>query len=113
MGNGAMSGSPTPAATVEQAPESKGKPPAERRSRFRIDDFGGRFGILILWGRTIVVFWLLRPDTFGAWANFQSIFGSQAVLLILALGLLLTLSVGELDLSITGVMTVSVVLVGY
>jgi ribose transport system permease protein len=86
--------------------------PRDRR-RWPIDDFGGRFGLLVLWALTIVVFSLLRPDTFATWANFQSIFGSQAVLLILALGLLLTLSVGELDLSITGVMTVAVVLVGF
>jgi ribose transport system permease protein len=83
------------------------------RRAWPIDDFGGRFGVLVVWGLTIVVFSFLRPDTFATWANFQSIFGSQAVLLILALGLLLTLSVGELDLSITGVMTVAVVLVGY
>jgi ribose transport system permease protein len=108
-----MSDSSVPATTVDRTPDSKGGPKADRKSRLRIDDFGGRFGILILWGLTIVVFWLLRPETFGTWANFQSIFGSQAILLILALGLLLTLSVGELDLSITGVMTVSVVLVGY
>lgn len=90
-----------------------GAPVSPLRRLLRIEDFGGRFGLLVLWALMIVFFSILRPDTFATWANFQSIFGSQAVLLILALGLLLTLSVGELDLSITGVMTVSVVLVGF
>lgn len=84
---------------------------ADRRSRF--DDFGGRFGVLIVWVVMAGVFSLLRPHTFATWANFQGIFGSQAVLVILTLGLMLTLTVGELDLSITGVMSVSVVLLGY
>lgn len=90
--------------------------PRKRASVFdrrHFDDLGGRLGVLAVWAVLVVVFCLLRPRTFATLANFQGIFGSQAVLLIVALGLVLTLAVGELDLSITGVMSVSAVLVGY
>ncbi len=39
-----------------------------------------------------IVFCLLKPDTYATCGNFQTIFGSQAVLLILALGLILPLT---------------------
>jgi ribose transport system permease protein len=78
-----------------------------------VGELASRFGVPIAWAAVIGVFSLLRPDTFATAANFQTIFGSQAVLLILTLGLVLTLSVGELDLSIAGVMSVAVVAVGY
>lgn len=98
----------TPSATKPvRAPE-----PRLRRRRL-FDDFGGRFGVIVVWAVMVGVFSLLRPDSFATWANFQGIFGSQAILLVLTLGLMLTLTAGELDLSITGVMSVSVVLIGY
>jgi ribose transport system permease protein len=75
--------------------------------------FSYRFGILIAWFVVIVVFSALRPSTFFTTANFQTIFGSQAVLLLLTLGLLLSLTAGEFDLSFAGVMSVSLILVGY
>ena len=74
-------------------------PTAKRRSRsIAISEFGTRYGVVIAWLLVIGVFSLLRPETFATWANFQTIFGSQSVLLILTLGLVLALSVGELDL---------------
>ncbi len=78
-----------------------------------ISEFVTRYGVVIAWLLVIGVFSALKPQTFATWANFQTIFGSQSVLLILTLGLVLSLSVGELDLSIAGVMAVAVVLVGH
>jgi ribose transport system permease protein len=75
--------------------------------------FLARFGILLAWVAVIIAFSALRPSTFFTAANFQTIFGSQAVLLILTLGLLLSLTAGEFDLSFAGVMSVSLILVGY
>jgi ribose transport system permease protein len=72
-----------------------------------------RYGILVAWLAVIVAFSALRPSTFFTKANFQTIFGSQAVLLILTLGLLVSLTAGEFDLSFAGVMSVSLILVGY
>ena len=47
-----------------------------------------RFALLGAWALVIVVFGILRPDTFLTSANFSTIFGSQAVLVVLTLALL-------------------------
>lgn len=66
-----------------------------------------RFALVGAWLIVIVVFCLLRPDTFATTANVQNILGSQAVLLVLTLGLLLPLTTGDFDLSIASVLTLS------
>ena len=55
-----------------------------------------RYALLGAWAIVIIVFSLLKPDTYATSANFQTIFGSQAVLLILALGLVVPLTTGRL-----------------
>jgi ribose transport system permease protein len=70
-----------------------------------------RFGLVLLWVVVAVTFSLLAPATFPTVANFSTIFGTQAVLLVLALGLLVSLSVGEFDLSVASVMGFGAVLV--
>lgn len=72
-----------------------------------------RYGIILAWVGIIVVFSALRPDTFATFANFQTIAGSQAVLLIITLGLLIPLAAGEFDLSISGTVGISLVLLGW
>ena len=47
-----------------------------------------RFGLLIVWLAVIALFGMLRPGTFLTWSNFSSIFGSEAVLVIVTLGLI-------------------------
>jgi ribose transport system permease protein len=59
------------------------------------------------WLMVIVLFGALRPGTFLTSANFESILGSQAVLVVLALGLIVPLTAGDYDLSIAGVLTMS------
>lgn len=70
-------------------------------------DRGERYGLLIAWIVVIVAFGLLRPTTFLSWANFSTIFGSQAVLVVLTLGLIVPLTAGDYDLSIAGNLTLS------
>lgn len=72
-----------------------------------------RYGVIAAWVIVIVVFALLRPDTFPTTRNLQTIFGSQSVLIILALSLVISFTVGEFDLSVAGVASVAMVLVGY
>lgn len=71
-----------------------------------------RYAVILAWVAEIVVFALLDPHTFLTASNFKSIAGSQGALLVLALAVVPTLSLGEIDLSITGVMTISAILVG-
>jgi ribose transport system permease protein len=70
-------------------------------------DRGERYGLVIAWLAVIVVFGILRPTTFLSWANFSTIFGSQAVLVVLTLGLIVPLTAGDYDLSIAGNLTLS------
>jgi ribose transport system permease protein len=55
----------------------------------------------------LLVIGVLEPDTFLTSANFQTIFGSQAVLAVLTLGLLLPLTAGDYDLSVASVLSLS------
>lgn len=72
-----------------------------------------RYGLVVSWGVVVLIFSLLQPATFATAADFQTIFSSQAVMLVLALALLPSLAAGEYDLSVAGTLGVSLVLVGY
>lgn len=58
------------------------------------------YGVFLVFVLIIVTFSVLLPNTFFSVGNFRTIISSQAVLLILALGLIVPLSVGEFDLSV-------------
>lgn len=66
-----------------------------------------RYGLLIAWAVLIVLFGLLRPESFLTWGNLSTMLGSQAVLVVVALGLTVSLTVGEFDLSIANVLVAS------
>jgi ribose transport system permease protein len=81
----------------------------------RVDpyDLLERYGILLVWAAVIVLFSILRPSTFPTTVNFQTIFGTQAVLLIMTLGLIVALTANEFDLSIGATMGFGAVLVAW
>jgi ribose transport system permease protein len=58
------------------------------------------YAVFLLFIALIVVYSIALPSTFPTSGNFQTIVDSQAVLLILALGLTVPLVTGEFDLSI-------------
>lgn len=89
-------------ATGTPAPEESGAEPA-RSAAWR--GFGQKYALVVAWALVIIVFGALKPDIYLSAANFQTIFGSQAVLLLLALGLLLPLITGNFDLSIAATLT--------
>jgi ribose transport system permease protein len=62
--------------------------------------FAERYALLGAWLLIIVVFSILRPSTFFTMGNFETIFGSQSVLVVMTLAAILPLIVGEFDLSI-------------
>ncbi|WP_336659865.1 ABC transporter permease [Leucobacter sp. USHLN153] len=66
-----------------------------------------RFALIGVWVVLIVVFVALAPNTFPTPANVSNMLGSQAVLLILALGVIIPLRAGDYDLSIASVLTLS------
>jgi ribose transport system permease protein len=81
--------------------------PAETRSRPLLAELAERYALLAVWGVTVVVFGILRPDTFLTTSNFSTIFGSQAILVVLTLALLVPLTAGDYDLSVAATMTLA------
>jgi ribose transport system permease protein len=77
------------------------------RSRPRFADVSERYALLAAWAVTCVVFGILRPDTFLTTSNFTTIFGSQAILVVLTLALLVPLTAGDYDLSVAATMGLS------
>jgi ribose transport system permease protein len=59
----------------------------------------------------IALFGALEPDTFLTSANLQSILGSQAVLVVVALALLFPLSAGDYDLSVASTLSLAAMVV--
>lgn len=69
-----------------------------------------RYGLLLAWLFVIVVFTALGAPGFLTAGNFSTIFGSQAVLLIAALALMIPGTTGEFDLSVAGTMGMGMIL---
>ncbi|HEX3616010.1 MAG TPA: ABC transporter permease [Solirubrobacteraceae bacterium] len=87
---------------------SAGAPLDERRPRGRFSDVASRSGLLGIWVLLIVLFWVLRPETFMTGSTFKAIFSSQQALVFLAAALLCTIIVGEfVDLSVPSVLSLS------
>src|ERR1035437_3227232 len=82
-----------------------------RRDRFRAySAFGERYALIAVWAILVMIFAFLRPHTFWTRGNVESLLSSQSVLLVLTLGLLVPLIVGEFDLSIAGTLSWSAML---
>jgi Ribose/xylose/arabinose/galactoside ABC-type transport systems, permease components len=63
------------------------------------------------WMVVIIVFGAIKPDTFLTQANFSSILASQAVLVVVTLGLMVVLTGGDYDLSVASVVGLSSMLI--
>jgi ribose transport system permease protein len=76
-----------------------------------IDQLPARLALPLAWGLMVVLFGAIEPDTFLTSANFQGIFGSQAVLVVVTLGLIVPLTAGDYDLSIGAVLSLAAMVV--
>jgi ribose transport system permease protein len=74
-----------------------------KRSAFAPLSILERYGVIVAWVIVIIVFSILRPATFPTPGTASLIFGTQSVILVATLGLMLTLAVGEIDLSVGSV----------
>lgn len=84
------------------------------RSRFEpawLHTITSRYALVLVWAAMALVYYILMPTRFGSWGAFSSIFGSQQVLVFLAMSAMITLVVGEFDLSIASVMGIAATLV--
>lgn len=85
-------------------------PPGAAPSRDVVGELG-RFGVPIVLLALTIVFSVLLPDSFASSATFRSIAGGQAVIVLLALGIMMPLIVGQLDLSNATMLATSQILV--
>jgi ribose transport system permease protein len=81
--------------------------PAASQAAFPVRDWLERFALVLGWAAIIAVFGMLRPESFLTWSNFSTILGSQAVIVIIALGLVVPLTSGDYDLSIASNLTLA------
>ncbi|SIQ37253.1 monosaccharide ABC transporter membrane protein, CUT2 family [Rhizobium sp. RU35A] len=93
--------------------EMSAKPAAPVRApRINLKQEGERFALVGAWLLLIVIFGILMPDSFLSWRNFSTMFGSQAVLVVLTLGIIIPLTSGDFDLSGASTLTMSSMLIG-
>jgi ribose transport system permease protein len=104
-----------PAATTVLTAAPDAGPAGEHRLRFvgSLQDQLQRFGLLVVWVLVALVFTMVEPITFPTVGTFGTVFGSQSVLLVLSLALLVPFAAGEYDLSVAGVLSLTLVLIGY
>ncbi len=117
-GNPSLRDVPKAANVDDPGKASKGAPSGRGPDRGSRTDHGelarkilpiiGLPSILVL---SFLLFSLLKPEIFPTWGNVKAILLTQSVLMILALGALLPLVVGEFDLSIGGNLSLSLILV--
>ncbi|MDR6100529.1 ribose transport system permease protein [Agrobacterium larrymoorei] len=82
-----------------------------QRPAIHIKREGERFALVAAWLALIIVFGILMPDSFLSWRNFSTMFGSQAVLVVLTLAIIIPLTSGDFDLSGASVLTMSSMLI--
>jgi len=81
--------------------------PASAASFTGLAQAAERFGLIVVWLVLIAVFGALRPDTFLTWQNISTVLGSQAVLVIVTLGVIVSLTANDFDLSIANTLSLS------
>jgi ribose transport system permease protein len=87
------------------------KPLTRPASRFTLKTEAERFALVAAWLLLIVIFGALMPDSFLSWRSFSTLFGSQAVLVVLTLAIIIPLTSGDFDLSGASTLTMSCMLI--
>lgn len=70
-----------------------------------------RYALVVVWLAMALVYYILMPEAFGSVGAVRAIFGGQPVLVFLALSALITLLVGEFDLSVASIMGLSATII--
>ncbi len=83
--------------------------PSHRRRQLglQMERYGLVIGLLVL----VAFFGAIRPETFLSWGNISGMLGSQAILAIVALALIIPLTANDFDMSIASVLALSSVIV--
>jgi ribose transport system permease protein len=70
-----------------------------------------RYGLVLILIALVVGFSLAKPSSFATLDNYRAILNNQAVVVLLALGAMMPMIIGEFDLSVAGVLGVAQALV--
>src|SRR5262245_55588743 len=76
-----------------------GAGPGLARALDLLRDLLAKYGALIAFGITVLVFSLLKPDTFATWDNWKDIFYGAAIAGVVAVGVTIPLVMNDFDLS--------------
>lgn len=79
----------------------------KNRSQKKVADFAERYGLVVVLVLLFTLFSILKPGTFLTWGTISTILGSQAVLVVVTLGVIISLTANDFDLSIAYTMTLS------
>lgn len=91
--------------------DASARPASGMLPRLNLSDLTARYALLGIWLLMAVAYALIMPDRFLRVATAQAIFGSQSVVLFLALASLATFVAGEFDLSFAGIMGLAATMV--
>ncbi|MGH9102917.1 MAG: ABC transporter permease [Acidimicrobiales bacterium] len=100
--------------TVRQAVAGEGGPgqPAPlRRSRGKVSQWAERLALPGAWVAVVIIFGGLEPSTFLTIGNFSNIFGSQAVLFVLTMAVIMPSINRDFDLSLGAVAALTAMIV--
>lgn len=102
----------TTTVTETGAPAPGPSAPRDHRDRRRPTMLGllNRYALVLIWAVLALALAGITPDKFLQSITFNTIFGTQSVLVILTLALMLPLAVGDFDLSVANTMGMSATL---
>lgn len=92
---------------LESSLEARTQPVAD----FSWADWLEKYGLLLAWAGIILVLGFFKPAQMFAWNSYASMFGSNAMVVVLTLALIIPLTTGDFDLSIASVMGLSSMLI--
>jgi ribose transport system permease protein len=80
---------------------------AARRSAFSWKLWFEKYGLLVAWVLVILIIGYFKPVQMFAWNSYASMLGSNAMVVVLTLALIIPLTTGDFDLSVASVMGLS------
>lgn len=83
-------------------------PPGQRRPG---TEWAERFGLIAAWVLLILILGSFRPDQMFTWNSSAAMLGSNAMIVVLTLGLIIPLTTGDFDLSVASTMALSSMMV--
>ncbi|MEM6441712.1 MAG: ABC transporter permease [Pseudomonadota bacterium] len=82
---------------------------ARRRAPWR--EQAERWGLLVAWAALILLIGAFKPEQMFSWNSYASMFGSNAMIVVLTLALMAPLKAGDFDLSVASTMGLSSMLI--